>query len=77
METKDGIMFQSAGILKEIQSVCDELWKRNTETTKDWYPETGGVLFIISAEKPISESELSLLKEIYLYSPEIAIVITK
>jgi GTP-binding protein EngB required for normal cell division len=67
--------------IKEIRLVdtpgIGSVWKHNTETTTDWFPETGGVLFIISAEKPISENELSLLKEIYLYSHEIAIVITK
>lgn len=67
--------------IKEIRLVdtpgIGSIWKHNTETTTGWFPETGGVLFIISAEKPISENELSLLKEIYLYSPEIAIVIMK
>ncbi len=53
------------------------VWQHNTETTTSWFPETGGVLFLISAERPISESELALLQEIYRYSPEIAIVITK
>ncbi|MEA4924195.1 MAG: dynamin family protein [Syntrophomonadaceae bacterium] len=53
------------------------VWEHNTETTVSWFPETGGVLFIISAEKPISENELNLLKEIYRFSPEIAIVISK
>ncbi|MDD3363350.1 MAG: dynamin family protein [Syntrophomonas sp.] len=53
------------------------VWQHNTETTTSWFPETGGVLFVISAERPISENELGLLQEIYLYSPEIAIVITK
>ncbi len=53
------------------------VWKHNTETTTSWFPETGAVLFVISAEKPISESELNLLQEIYLYSPEIIIVLSK
>jgi signal recognition particle receptor subunit beta len=53
------------------------VWKHNTETTRDWFPETGGVLFVISAEKPVSESELDLLKEVSLYTPEIFIVLTK
>ncbi|NMC27631.1 MAG: hypothetical protein GYA42_05730 [Syntrophomonadaceae bacterium] len=53
------------------------VWQHNTETTTSWFPETGGVLFVISAERPISESELQLLQEVYLYSPEIVIVITK
>ncbi len=53
------------------------VWRHNTETTTGWFPETGGVLFLISADKPISEGELSLLQEVYRYSPEIFIVITK
>lgn len=53
------------------------VWKHNTETTTSWFPETGAVLLLISAEKPISENELNLLQEIYQYSPVIAIVITK
>ncbi|NSW82809.1 MAG: dynamin family protein [Syntrophothermus sp.] len=53
------------------------VWQHNTETTTGWFPETGGVLFLISAERAISESELNFLKETYLYTPEIAVVITK
>ena len=53
------------------------VWQHNTETTTSWFPETGGVLFMISAERPISESELTLLQEIYQYSPEISIILTK
>lgn len=67
--------------LKEIRLVdtpgIGSIWKHNTETTAAWFPETGGALFVISADRPISENELSLLKEIYSYTPEIAIVITK
>ena len=33
------------------------VWRHNTETTTGWFPETGGVLFLISAERPISEGE--------------------
>lgn len=53
------------------------IWQHNTETTTSWFPETGGALFAISADKPISENELSLLKEVYSYTPEIVILITK
>lgn len=53
------------------------VWQHNTETTTNWFPETGGVLFVISAERPISESEMDLLREIYQYTPEITILITK
>ncbi|HML37166.1 MAG TPA: dynamin family protein [Bacillota bacterium] len=53
------------------------IWKQNTETSIGWFPETGGALFVISAERPISETELSLLKDIYSYTPEITVLITK
>ncbi|NPV93252.1 MAG: hypothetical protein HPY50_21025 [Firmicutes bacterium] len=53
------------------------VWRHNTETTTSWFPETGAALFVISAERPISENELALLQEIHSYSPEIAVVITK
>lgn len=67
--------------IKEVRLVdtpgIGSVWRHNTETTTGWFPETGGVLFLISSERPISEGELSLLQEVYRYSPEISIVITK
>ena len=67
--------------LKEIRLVdtpgIGSIWRHNTETTTAWFPETGGAIFVISADRPVSENELSLLKEIYAYTPEMAIVITK
>jgi GTP-binding protein EngB required for normal cell division len=67
--------------LKELRLVdtpgIGSIWKHNTETSTAWFPETGGALFVLSADRPISENELSLLKEIYSYTPEIAVVITK
>jgi len=53
------------------------VWRHNTETTASWFPETGGVLLLISSERPISESEVELMKEVFHYSPEITVVITK
>ena len=53
------------------------IWKHNTETATAWFPETGGAVFVISADRPISENELGLLKEIYSFTPEITVVITK
>lgn len=73
-----------APILDHLQSIrlvdtpgIGSVWRHNTETTTGWFPETGGALMVISAERPISESELSLMQEIYKYTPEIAVVITK
>ncbi|ATW25229.1 dynamin family protein [Candidatus Formimonas warabiya] len=85
-ENKENVMrvdieVPSLNKMKEIRLVdtpgIGSVWKHNTETTSNWFPETGAVLFVLSAEKPISEHELNLFKEISLYSPEIALVITK
>jgi len=53
------------------------IWKHNTETAMGWFPETGAVLFVMSAERPISEVEMRLLEDVLRYSPEVYIVITK
>lgn len=75
------IELPSLNVIKELRLVdtpgIGSVWKHNTETTKDWFPETGCVLFVISAEKPVSENELDLLKEIYSYSTEIIVILTK
>lgn len=75
------IELPSLNSIKQLRLVdtpgIGSIWKHNTETTKDWFPETGCVLFIISTEKPISENELSLLKEIYSYTTKIVVVLTK
>lgn len=53
------------------------VWKHNTETTIGWFPETGAVLYVTSAEKPLAEHDLDVLQDIAMYSPEVALVITK
>ncbi|MCR4399310.1 MAG: dynamin family protein, partial [Syntrophomonadaceae bacterium] len=53
------------------------VWAHNTETTTSWFPETGGAILLISAERPISEGELSLLQEVHRFTPELCIVISK
>jgi GTP-binding protein EngB required for normal cell division len=53
------------------------VWKHNTETALGWFPETGAVLFVMSAERPIAEVEMRLIEDVLRYSPEVYIVITK
>jgi GTP-binding protein EngB required for normal cell division len=53
------------------------VWKHNTETALGWFPETGAVLFVMSAERPVSEVEMRLLEDVLRYSPEVYIIITK
>ena len=52
-------------------------FKHNTETTMDWSPEAGISILDISAERPLSENEITLLKDLMNYSPKIIILLTK
>ncbi|HVO72698.1 MAG TPA: dynamin family protein, partial [Ignavibacteriaceae bacterium] len=52
-------------------------FKHNTDAAMQWLPEIGLALMAISAERPLAEDDLLLLKDIKRYSAEIKIIITK
>jgi len=52
-------------------------WKHNTETTKQWFGRVGVAIVAISAERPLSNDEILLIKEIEKETPEIVILLTK
>ena len=52
-------------------------YRHNTETTNNWLPFTGMGIISVSAERPLSEEDLNLIKETSRYCPNLAIVITK
>jgi predicted GTPase len=52
-------------------------YKHNSDATLEWLPFTGLALVVISAERPLSEEDVTLLKGIASYCPELMIVITK
>ncbi|MGC9151179.1 MAG: dynamin family protein [Microbacter sp.] len=52
-------------------------YKHNSDITLEWLPFTGLALVVISAERPLSEEDVTLLKGISSYCPEMMIVITK
>ncbi len=49
----------------------------NTFTTQNWYNKIGIAFVTISAERPLGENELELIREISKHSPEVIILITK
>ena len=53
------------------------LYKHNSETTLQWLPFTGVAIISISAERPLSEEDINLIKGIDQYCPDMALVITK
>jgi GTPase Era involved in 16S rRNA processing len=52
-------------------------YKHNSETTLEWMPYTGVAIISVSAERPLSEEDINLLKGIAQYCPDIALIITK
>lgn len=52
-------------------------YRHNSDTTLEWMPYTGAALVSVSAERPLSEEDIKLLKGIARYCPDIALVITK
>ena len=52
-------------------------YRHNTEATMQWLPFTGVAMICISAERPLSEEDINLIKGTALHCPDIVIVITK
>jgi len=52
-------------------------FKYNTETSQEWLPEVGAAIVTISAERPISENDLNLIKDLSRHTPKIILLLTK
>lgn len=52
-------------------------YRHNSETTLQWLPFTGVAIISVSAERPLSEEDINLIKGTSLHCPDIALVITK
>jgi GTPase SAR1 family protein len=49
----------------------------NTGTTRQWLPSVGVAIVAVSAERPLSQEDLELIKELSWYCKKIALVLTK
>ncbi len=53
------------------------VFKYHMETSENWLPEVGAALLAISADRPLSEHDLSLIRELDRYTPRIILLLTK
>lgn len=53
------------------------IFSHNTQASKDWLPRVGGALVAVSVNHPFSGEDLALLSEVFLHTPEVAILLTK
>jgi GTP-binding protein EngB required for normal cell division len=51
--------------------------KHNTEASLNWLPNVGLALVAVSADNPLSQHDLSLLKSLAQYTPKISLLLTK
>jgi GTPase Era involved in 16S rRNA processing len=52
-------------------------YRHNTDTTLQWLPYIGVAIISVSAERPLSEEDIQLIKGIARYCPDVILVITK
>jgi len=52
-------------------------YKHNTDTTIQWLPFIGFAFISVSAERPLSEEDIRLVKGITRYCPDVVLIITK
>lgn len=52
-------------------------YRNNDQTTLQWLPYTGIAFLSISAERPLSDEDINLIKGIAQYNPELALILTK
>ncbi len=53
------------------------VFKYNTDTSEDWLPQVGAAIVAVSADRPLSDNDLSLLRELARYTPKIILLLTK
>jgi len=53
------------------------VFKYHVETSKNWLPEVGAALLAISADRPLSDNDLALIRELMQYTPRIVLLLTK
>jgi GTP-binding protein EngB required for normal cell division len=46
-------------------------------TAEHWLPEAGAALLAISADRPLAENDLKLIRELVQYTPNVALLLTK
>jgi GTPase Era involved in 16S rRNA processing len=53
------------------------VFKYHMETSENWLPEVGAAILAISADRPLSDHDLSLIRDLLQYTPRIVLLLTK
>ena len=55
----------------------DSALSHNTQASLTWLPNVGLALAAVSADTPLSQRDIDLLKSLYHYTPKVAVLLTK
>ncbi len=53
------------------------VFRYNTEVSQEWLPEVGMAIVAISADRPLSENDLTLIRELAEHTPKVVLLLTK
>jgi GTP-binding protein EngB required for normal cell division len=53
------------------------VFRYNTETSEEWLPEVGAAIVAVSAERPLSENDIKLVRDLMSHTPRILLLLTK
>jgi len=53
------------------------VFKYHMETSEHWLPEVGAAILAVSSDRPLSEHDLSLIRELMNHTPRIVLLLTK
>jgi len=53
------------------------VFKYHQEVSENWLPEVGAALLVISADRPLAERDLELIRELKRHTPKIVIILSK
>lgn len=53
------------------------VFRYNTEMSEDWLPKVGCAIVTISSDRPLSESDLTLIRELTDYTPKVVLLLSK
>lgn len=55
----------------------ESILAHNTEASRDWLPNVGLALVAIAVDPPLSQKDLELIRDLYRYTPNVSILLTK
>jgi len=53
------------------------VFRYNTELSEDWLPKVGCAIVTISSDRPLSENDLNLIRELMDYTPRVVLLLSK